>query len=147
LICEALAAATGQTVEYPYQLSILAETYLRAGRFLEAKEQLQKALSVVDTTGERWFQAELHRLAGEAALKQGSTAEAEAQFQRAFDIAREQSARMWELRAAKALARVWQNSGKPAEARGLLAPVIHGFTEGFDTMDLVEGNEILGELA
>ena len=77
---------------------------------------------MVEATGERWFQAELHRLGGEAALKQGNTAEAEAQFQLAFDIAREQSARMWQLRAAKALARVWQNSGKPAEARGLLAP-------------------------
>ena len=76
-----------------------------------------------------------------------STAEAEACFQRALDMARRQEAKSLELRAAMSLARLWQQQGKDAEARELLAPIYGWFTEGFDTADLQEARALLEELA
>jgi predicted ATPase len=73
--------------------------------------------------------------------------EAEACFQRALAVAREQSARMWELRAAMSLARLWANQGRRAEAHDLLAPVYGWFTEGFDTADLKDAKGLLDELS
>ncbi|MGK9169684.1 AAA family ATPase [Inquilinus limosus] len=149
LMRDALAklAATEQKVEQPYTISILAETYLRAGRWPEAQEQLDEALRLVQATDECWYEAELHRLAGEVALAQGDMVSAEAQFDRALTVARAQSARMWELRAAKRLARLRREAGKITEARALLAPVIDAFTEGFETADLLDGKALLNELA
>ena len=82
-------------------------------------------------------------------LRQPGTpqAEAEACFQRALDVARRQEAKALELRAAMSLARLWQQQGKQAEARTLLAPVYGWFTEGFDTADLQEAQALLKELA
>ena len=74
-------------------------------------------------------------------------AQAETCFQHALDIARRQQARSWELRAAMSLARLWQQQGRQAEARELLAPVYDWFTEGFDTTDLQEAGALLEELA
>ena len=73
-------------------------------------------------------------------------AEAEACFQRALDVARRQETKSLELRAAMSLARLWQQQGKHAEARALLAPVYDWFTEGFDTADLQEAKGLLEEL-
>jgi predicted ATPase len=73
--------------------------------------------------------------------------DAEACFARALAIAREQSARTWELRAAVSLARLRAEQGKRAEARNLLAPVYGWFTEGFDTADLKDARALLEELA
>ena len=72
--------------------------------------------------------------------------EAKACFQHAIEIARQQSAKSWELRAATSLARLWQSQGKPNEARDLLAPVYEWFTEGFDTADLKDAKALLNEL-
>ena len=74
-------------------------------------------------------------------------AEAEACYRQALDVARGQSARLWELRAATSLARLWRDQGKRAEARDLLAPVYDWFTEGFDTADLKDAKALLDELA
>ena len=68
-------------------------------------------------------------------------------YERALTLATAQSARMWELRAAKGLARLWREAGRVDEARALLAPVLSSFTEGVDTRDLLEGKAILDELA
>jgi predicted ATPase len=73
-------------------------------------------------------------------------AQAETCFQHALDVARRQQAKSWELRAAMSLARLWQQQGKRAEARALLAPVYGWFTEGFDTADLQEAKTLLDEL-
>ena len=62
-------------------------------------------------------------------------------------MARQQQAKSWELRAAMSLARLWQQQGKRAEARDLLAPIYGWFTEGFDTADLQEAKALLEELA
>src|SRR4029077_20318331 len=107
------------------------------------------AITAVETTKERWCEAEVHRVAGEIALKSTDrdAAEAETYFERALAVARQQQAKSWELRAAMSLARLWRNQGKPQQARELLAPVYAWFTEGFDTRDLKEAKALLDELA
>ena len=72
--------------------------------------------------------------------------QAEACFQQALDIARRQQAKSWELRAAMSLSRLWQQQGKRAAARELLAPIYGWFTEGFDTADLQDARALLEEL-
>jgi predicted ATPase len=72
---------------------------------------------------------------------------AEASYQKALVVARQQSAKLWELRAATSLARLWRDQGKRTEARDLLAPVYNWFTEGFDTPVLQDAKALLDELA
>ena len=71
---------------------------------------------------------------------------AEDHFRRALEIAREQEAKMWELRAALSLARLWAEQGKRQKACDLLAPIYDWFTEGFDTPDLKDAKALLDEL-
>ena len=71
---------------------------------------------------------------------------AEELYCKALDIAKEQKAKLWELRAAVSLARLHCDEGRRAEARDLLAPVYGWFTEGFDTQDLKEAKALLDEL-
>ena len=103
---------------------------------------------MIGRTKETWFEANVHRIAGEIALKspQPDVAKAEAHFERALAVARQQQAKSWELRAAMSMARLWRDQGKPQQARELLAPVYGWFTEGFDTLDLKEAKALLGEL-
>jgi predicted ATPase len=106
-------------------------------------------MTTVETTKERWFEAEVHRIAGEVALmspEQDAT-KAQAYFDCALTVARAQQAKSWELRAAMSLARLWRDQGKVQQARELLAPVYGWFTEGFDTHDLKEAKALLGTLA
>ena len=105
---------------------------------------------MVDKTGSADYEAELYRLKGELLLAAGQSKatgqEAEACFQQALDIARRQQAKSLELRAAMSLSRLWQQQGKRAEARELLAPIYGWFTEGFDTADLQEAKALLEDL-
>ena len=109
---------------------------------------LDEASTVMDSTQERFYEAEMHRVQGMLVLAQAADqhAQAETCFQHALDVARRQQARSWELRAAISLARLWQQQGKRAEAHELLAPVYGWFTEGFDTADLQEAETLLDEL-
>jgi predicted ATPase len=105
-------------------------------------------MSIIETTKERWFEAEVNRIAGEIALRsERDEAKAEAYFEHALSVARAQQAKSWELRAAMSMARLWRDQGKREEARDLLAPVYGWFTEGFDTLDLKEAKALLEELA
>ena len=106
-------------------------------------------MTAIETTKERWWEAEVNRIAGEIALKspEPDTAKAQEYFDRALAVAREQQAKSWELRAAMSMARLWRDQGKRAEARDLLAPVYAWFTEGFDTLDLKEAKALLADLA
>jgi predicted ATPase len=102
----------------------------------------------VEKTKERWFEAEVHRIAGEIARKSPEpvAAKAEEHFERALMVARVQHAKSWELRAAMSMPRLWRDQGKPQQARELLAPVYGWFTEGHDTLDLKEAKALLVQL-
>jgi predicted ATPase len=132
----------------PSFLSYLAIGYAELGQFDEAWRRIEEAIATIKTTKERWFEAEVHRLAGEIALKlpEPDAAKAEAYFERALAVARQQQAKSWELRAAMSMARLWRDQGKRDEARDLLAPVYGWFTEGFDTSDLKEAKALLDAL-
>jgi TOMM system kinase/cyclase fusion protein len=151
IIQQGIAAwgATGAGVAQPYDLALMAEAYGQAGRAEEGLALLSRALTTVHKTGERWWEAELHRLQGELllALSAEKHIEAESCFHQALDIARQQQAKSLELRAAMSLTRLWQGQGKHAEARQLLAPIYDWFTEGFDTVDLREARALLAESA
>jgi tRNA A-37 threonylcarbamoyl transferase component Bud32/tetratricopeptide (TPR) repeat protein len=144
-IREGIAAflANGAAMMHPYFLGLLAETLEAGGQIDEAIDVVDRALAIVAESGERYFEAELHRLRAELLLKPGSgidrTAEASDCFQKALDVARRQQARSLELRAAVSAAQLAQRSGQPhgqpSTARSLLEPICSQFTEGFDTSD------------
>ena len=147
----AIAAKKGLGVvnQVPFLLGLLADICTQAGDPTEARDLLTEALRIVDGTQERWFEAELRRLRAEALLASSpcDSAEAEASLSHALAVARDQEARFWELRVATSLARLWRDQGKRTDARDLLAPIYHCFTEGFDTRDLKEAAALLAELA
>jgi len=105
-------------------------------------------MTAIETTKQRWCEAEVNRVAGEIALisPERDARKAEAYFERALAVARKQQAKSFELRAAKSMARLRRDQGKRDEARDLLAPVYRWFTEGFDTLDLKEAKALLDEL-
>jgi predicted ATPase len=140
--------ATGATLWQPYFLGLLAEAYGVGGHPDEGLAALAEALAVMDTTEARVYAAELYRLQGALLLQQAvpDAAQAETCFQQALDIARQQQAKSWELRAATSLARLWQSQGKRQDAYDVLASVYAWFTEGFDTADLQEAKTLLDEL-
>jgi predicted ATPase len=142
--------STGATLYEPYYLSFLAMAYAELDQPDNARRCIGDAIDKVEMSNEKWCEAEVHRIAGEIALKSQlapETEKAEAYFDRALAVARQQQAKSWELRAAMNLARLWRSQGKPQQARELLAPVHGWFTEGFDTLDLKEAKTLLDELA
>ena len=141
--------STGSTMWLPLYMSQLASAYAELGQFDDAWRCVGEAMTVADTSKERWCNAEINRVAGEIALKspEAATPKAEEYFEHALAVARQQQAKSWELRAAMSLARLWRDQGKPQQARELLAPVYGWFTEGFDTRDLKEAKALLEELA
>jgi predicted ATPase len=137
-----------------YYLALLAETYGKGGQVGEGLTVAGEALAIADKNEERFYEAELYRLYGELTLKQSSVQDlesrvtgAEGGFLKAIESAQRQQAKSWELRASTSLARLWQQQGKTAEARQLLAEIYGWFTEGFDTKDLQEAKALLDELA
>jgi predicted ATPase len=141
----AASRATGAWA--PHNIALLAAACEIAGQVEEALALLNDALQIVERTGERWLAAELYRHKGQLLLRQGHSKAAEELYRKALSIAREQGAKLWELRAAMSLARLRRDRGRRAEARDLLAPVYGWFSEGFATPDLNEAKELLDELA
>ena len=141
--------STGATLWVPFFLSSLARAHAGLQNFDDAWQCSSEAMTAVETTEERWCEAEVNRIAGEIALlsPEHDAAKAEAYFDRALTVARQQQAKSWELRASMSLARLWRDQGKPQQARELLAPVYGWFTEGFDMLDLKEAKALLEELA
>jgi predicted ATPase len=131
------------------RLARAADAYRAAGRADDGLLVIDEARTAVERIGARWFEPEVHRLHGELLLMadERSTADAETHFQRALTLAREQRAKLLELRAATSLARLWHDQGKRREAYDLLAPVYGWFTEGFGTPDLKDAKALLDELA
>ena len=151
LIAPGIAAyrSTGATVWIPLHLSCLARAYAEIGKFDEAWRCIGEATTAMETTKERWWEAEVNCTAGEIALlsPEPDARRSETYFERALVVARAQQAKSWELRAATSLARLWRDQGQPQQAHELLAPVYGWFTEGFDTLDLKEAKALLDELA
>jgi predicted ATPase len=127
---------------------MLAEVAAHLGHPEDGLRALAEAHTLVEQHEKRWWEAEVYRLRGGLLLRQIRTpqVEAEAWLQRALDVARHQEAKSLELRAAMSLSRLWQQQGKRAEARALLAPIYGWFTEGFDTADLQEAKALVEEL-
>ena len=140
--------STGATLWMPFWLSNLARAHAELGQFDDAWRCIGEAVTVVETTKETLFEADIHRTAGEIELlsPQQDVAKAQAYFERALEIARAQQARSFELRAATNLARLWRDQGRRARAHDLLAPIYGWFTEGFNTLDLKEAKALLDVL-
>jgi class 3 adenylate cyclase/predicted ATPase len=141
--------STGATLNEPIHLWHLAIAYAELGRIDDAQRCIDDTMENVERSKERWCEAEVHRIAGEIALKSSTpdTEKAEKYFDRALAVARQQHAKSWELRAAMSMARLWRDQGKVQQARELLASVYDWFTEGFDTLDLKDARALLDELA
>ena len=141
--------STGASVLLPFIQSCLARAHAASGQNDDAWQWIDRTLNAVEASGERWCEAEVHRTAGEIALKSPhpDLAKAEANFERALAVAREQRAKSWELRAATSMARLWRDQNKRRHARELLAPIYCWFSEGFDTLDLRESKTVLDDLA
>jgi predicted ATPase len=127
---------------------MLSDAYLRAGDADVALSHAEEALHLTARMGEAWFDAELHRRLGCVVLRlhPDDAARAEAEFRCALEVSRARSALLFELRAARDLARLLRDQGRVAEAGALLAPVYASFTEGFGFPDLVEARALLEEL-
>jgi predicted ATPase/DNA-binding winged helix-turn-helix (wHTH) protein len=142
------ARATSAGVGLTGFLTLLAEAYGEAGQPEAGLNVLAEASTIANHQGERYYAAEIHRLTGVLLLAHTSDAPAaETAFQHALDLARNQHAKALELRATISLSRLWQQQGKGAAARRLLAEVYSWFTEGLDTTDLREAATLLEELA
>ena len=142
-------AAMGTVFVHTYFLMLLADAWLRLGRSDEAQAVLEEGLARASATGEHFCTAELHRLSARACLARDARANrvAEAALDAALVAARHQSARIFELRAACDLSRLWADRGERRNAHDLLAPVYGWFTEGFHTADLKDAKALLEELA
>jgi class 3 adenylate cyclase/predicted ATPase len=132
---------------FPHSLSLLAEAHHKAGQIGEGLGLLEEAVDRVESNGERWFAAEVHRLRGELLLSLFDPSKAEECFLRATKVAHGQKAKLWELRAATSLARLWAEQRERQKAHDLLAPIYGWFTEGFETADLIEAKSLLDTLA
>jgi predicted ATPase len=127
---------------------LLAEAHRKAGMVSEGLAVVDKALELLQATGCRMDEPEVHRLKGELLLMQGEAEpDAEKCFQHAIEVAQQQQARSWELRATTSLCRLWQKQGKQEQARQVLTEIYDWFTEGFDTPDLQEARALLEELS
>ena len=128
-------------------LTLQADAQLAIGEPEAALASAASGLKEVEKLGGASFEAELHRLKGEALLTaSGKESEAEAAMQQGIDVARRQNAKSWELRGAMSLARLWRQQGRHGDAVALLAPVYGWFQEGFDTADLKAARLLLNEL-
>jgi predicted ATPase len=127
----------------------LAMAYAELDQPDDARHCIEDAIEKAERSKEKWCEAEVHRIAGEIALKSlpSDPVRAESYFGRALALTRKQQAKSWELRAAMSMARLWRDQGKVQQARELLAPVYGWFTEGFDTLDLKEARAFIDGLA
>jgi class 3 adenylate cyclase/predicted ATPase len=139
--------STESTIWIPLHLTHLAWAHAKLGQFDDAWRRIDEAKAAAEGTGEKWCLAEIHRIAGEITLISPGfdSTQGEAHFERALVTAREQRAKSWELRTAMSMARLWREQDK-RRAYDLLAPIYASFTEGFDTLDLLQAKALLGSL-
>jgi predicted ATPase len=140
--------SSGSIVFVPWYLAHMARACADQSLFDDAWRHMDKALAAMKTTGETWCEPDVHRIAGEIALRapDHDVSKAETHFDRALAIAREQQAKSWELRAATSMARLWCDQNERDKARKLLVPIYDWFTEGFATTDLQEAKVLIDKL-
>lgn len=142
----ALSLSSGVICNSSRSYSFLAQGKAKRDQLEQGLTILDEGLVMIEKTDERYWEAEHHRVRATLLLRQGDETAAEVSFQKAIEVARQQKAKSWELRAATDLARLWQAQGKAEEAHTLLAQVYEWFTEGFDTPDLIAARELLEDL-
>jgi adenylate cyclase len=130
-------------------LALIGAALGKAGRFDEGLRSIDESFSIIERTGQRHYEAEVHRLRGELLLAERSAnaAQAENSFRAAIDVSRRQHAKSWELRATTSLARLLAQSRARERARVMLAEIYGWFGEGFDTADLKDAGSLLEELS
>jgi predicted ATPase len=141
------AQALGAEIYFPLWRVWLIDAY---GSMLAPDEGLSilnEAIEHVDRMGERLMEAELYRLKGQFLLAQGDPLSAKINYKKSLEVAREQSAKWWELRTTTSLARLLQSQGKSDEAREKLTEIYQWFTEGFKMQDIQEAKILLDELS
>jgi class 3 adenylate cyclase/tetratricopeptide (TPR) repeat protein len=148
LITEAMAGirATGAVTGTPNMLMMLAGAYARLGKPVDGLNCLAEAAEIIETTDERYGEAELHRLRGHLLNATADPSAAERSYHQAIAVAKLQGAKLFELRASVGLARLWDKQDRRGEARNLLPPIYGWFTEGFDAPDLKEAKALLDSL-
>ncbi len=129
-------------------VTFVATALGRMGRFDEGIRTIDESFPFIERSGQRYYEAELHRLKGELMLTQNASnaAQAEQSLRTAIEIARKQHAKSWELRATTSLARLMRETSRRDEARTMLAEIYNWFTEGFDTADLKDAKALLEQL-
>ena len=138
--------ATGSYLNQTIAMAMLGRSLWKAGRGDEALATLDAEIGEAEAREELHFAPEIHRLKGEILLERDQTDESEACFSRARLLARNQHARMLELRATTSLARVWERTGRGEAAGRLVADCYASFTEGFSTPDLQAARELIERL-
>ena len=141
--------ATGELLEVPYCISLLAECLAIAGSKAQALTSIDEALAMSKATGETWFEPELLRLRGEYLLDAsiGRNTEALECLRFAHETARRQGARTWECRAAQSLARALASAGQTEKARALLTPLRQEFAGIITPAELSAADQILAMLS
>jgi predicted ATPase len=137
---------TGALMDRPRWLSVLAEAYAKCSQPDAGLRALTQGLIVVDETGERFYEARLLGLQGDMLLLRGGVnaeRDAETAYLKSLEVARQQGAKVWELRTATSLTRLWRLQGRAGEGVDLLASLYGWFGEGFDTPDLVDAKVLL----
>ena len=145
---QAVLRAAGVVLSMALMFTWLAEACAMLGRSAEERSYVAEAAQIVETTEERYLEAELlHRVPGDLLNTSGDQSGAERHYRQAIAVAERQSAKLFQLRASVSLARLWRDQGKRSEARDLLSPIYHWFTEGFDAPDLRDAKALLDELS
>jgi tetratricopeptide (TPR) repeat protein len=128
----------------------LAWGLAEAGRVDEGLATVDQSIAESERSGIRWFDAENHRIRGEILLKRdpatANTAPAEDAFITAIAVAQQQKARSFELRAALSLAKLYQATGRAADAHAVLAPALEGFAPTPEFPEIEEAQRLLGSL-
>ena len=133
----------------PLTEAMLAEVESEAGDSDSAMVTIARTIAEAERLGQRWYDAELHRIRGEILLRQTPTvlAPAEEAFLTAVAIARHKKTRSFELRAALSLAKLYCATERPAEAHAVLSPALEGFTPTDEMPEIAEARALLGRLA
>ena len=140
-------SSTRHTMLQPHRYLFLIEGQFDAGRFDDALATIDEAFALAEYSSQPSMNAEFYRIRGEILLAQGASEdEVRVCYQRAISIAEKQAAKMFTLRATMSLSRLWARQGQRDEAQQMLQEIYDWFTEGFETVDLVEARDLLDEL-